>query len=114
MRRLLLALLALFLLTGPVGPLASAVAEPVRIETACPYDLVPLAEYGDVDPMGIHARAIDCLAYWGIASGEEGDFSPDEPLTGAELDTRPRGAGDGRSLAPWTGLQGDARQRARR
>jgi hypothetical protein len=103
MRRLLLALLALFLLTGPVGPLASAVAEPVRIETACPYDLVPLAEYGDVDPMGIHARAIDCLAYWGIASGEEGDFSPDEPLTGAELDTwlaRVPGRGERAMAAP--------------
>lgn len=84
--RLLVSALAVALLAGPIGPATSEPAPPVRLDEACPREVVPLAEFGDVDPANIHAPAIDCLAFWGVSAGQDGDFDPDAPLTQREFD----------------------------
>jgi hypothetical protein len=58
------------------------------IDDACPAASVPHARFGDVDPALVHARAIDCVAWLGIASGvDAGSFAPAAAVTRGQMAT---------------------------
>lgn len=65
--------------TGPAPPIAAGISE------ACPSDVIVLAEFSDVTPSDRHARAIDCIAHWGLELGEHGAFAPDGAVTPHDL-----------------------------
>ncbi|HSK22681.1 MAG TPA: S-layer homology domain-containing protein [Egicoccus sp.] len=51
---------------------------------ACP-STVETAEFGDVQPGSTHARAIDCLAWWGVSLGDGNyGYAPAGPVTRAQ------------------------------
>lgn len=48
---------------------------------ACPASVMT-AEFGDVHPGSTHARAIDCLAWWGVSLGDGNyGYAPGKPVT---------------------------------
>jgi len=58
--------LVLVLLPGQAGDAAAASGEPVS--EVCPEE-VGERRFGDVDAASVHASAVDCAAWWGIAKG---------------------------------------------
>lgn len=75
-------------LRGSEGPDAadgmfSTAATPVGTP-ACPSSVVT-AEFGDVQAGSTHARAIDCLAWWGVSLGDGNyGYAPADPVTRAQ------------------------------
>lgn len=65
--------------TGPAPPMAAGIG------AACPSDVIVLAEFSDVTPSDRHARAIDCIAHWGLDLGEQGAFAPNGAVTSHDL-----------------------------
>lgn len=57
------------------------------IDLACPEGEVPDAGFVDVLPESSHARAVNCLAWWGIVSAEGESFQPSSTLTRAQMAT---------------------------
>jgi hypothetical protein len=51
------------------------------LDDACPPDRVPAGAFDDVPATATHARAIDCLAWWGMFANREGEFRSPEVLT---------------------------------
>ena len=53
-----------------------------ELAPACPPDRVPPASYRDVDDASPHAAAIDCVTWWGVATGKSAErFDPAGTLT---------------------------------
>lgn len=70
-RGLLVALVLVWTLLAVPGEAADE-----RLAGACPGH-VPSAGFADVDPGGVHAEAIDCVAWWEVAAGDgAGHYHP--------------------------------------
>ncbi len=66
--------LAVARVSAPAAPANKALLTPTNgsaraLDAVCPSGQVPLGWYADVDPASVHARAIDCLAWYGISRG---------------------------------------------
>jgi alpha-tubulin suppressor-like RCC1 family protein len=74
----------------PLSGLASGPARPSPVpplDQACPGEVVPTGTFSDLGG-GSHDRAIDCLAWWGIASGRaDGTFGPAAAVSRGQLAT---------------------------
>lgn len=60
--------------------------EPRAIGSACPAEEVPPRGYADVTAANVHALAIDCVTWWGVAEGTGfARFSPAGSVTRAQM-----------------------------
>lgn len=60
--------------------------EPRSIDDACPPGSVPDAGFTDVADASVHGPAIDCTAWWGVASGVTASaFRPADEVTRAQM-----------------------------
>jgi subtilisin family serine protease len=66
-------------------PAADPAPAPVPVPTAaCPGDAATVT-FTDVDPRSVHAPAISCLAWWGLAAGNgDGTYGPGRSLSRAQ------------------------------
>ncbi len=72
-----------FQITG-VAPRAPVT--PRGIADACPEPRVPRAAFADVNPSRVHALAIDCVAWWGVAQGRTSTaFAPSGIVTRGQM-----------------------------
>ncbi len=63
------------------------VAPPAKTtERACPPGRVPPNAFSD-DDGNAHERAIDCVAWWQVASGRDGRYAPLAPVSRAQMAT---------------------------
>jgi beta-glucanase (GH16 family) len=70
----------------PAATAGATVAAARSVDLACPTGRVAAAGFRDVS--GIHARAVDCAAYWGVTQGAaDGTFGPERPITREQLAT---------------------------
>jgi hypothetical protein len=61
------------------------VAAPRSTEHACPPGEVPRGRFPDVPPDSVHALNIDCIAWWKVSNGDNGDYRPLEQVTRAQM-----------------------------
>jgi len=69
---------------------AAAQVPPARdiTEFACPPTEVPSSGFGDVPPANVHARAIDCVAWYEVTGGTTAaTYSPADPVTRDQMAT---------------------------
>lgn len=60
--------------------------EPRAIDDACPVDDVPRGVFDDVNPDSVHARAVDCAAWWDITEGRtDTTFAPAGTVTRGQM-----------------------------
>ena len=76
----------------PAGPLPAGprpLPPPVQdLATACPSGAVPPSGFTDVPPGSTHARAVDCVAWWGLTGGTApGRYGPVAPVTRGQMAT---------------------------
>ncbi len=58
------------------------------LDPACPAGEVPPSGFTDVPDGSAHARAVDCVAWWGITGGtSESAYSPGAPVTRGQMAT---------------------------
>ena len=55
-------------------------------DAACPAGEVPDAGFGDVSDQSVHAPAVDCVTWWGVAEGRSTDvFDPESVVTRGQM-----------------------------
>lgn len=60
--------------------------EPRGIDQACPESEVPEARFTDVSEANVHARAVDCIAWWTLTTGRSAErFAPGGQVTRAQM-----------------------------
>lgn len=64
---------------------ATAAPPPRSIDAACPAGVRP-AEFDDVGADNVHARAIDCILFWGVTTGAgENHYQPVDTVSRAQM-----------------------------
>ena len=74
--------------SGPPSPAApsESASGAITLGAACPSDRTPPAPFTDVVAGDTHHPAIDCMAWWGIATGTSPTtFGPAAPVTRAQM-----------------------------
>jgi GH43 family beta-xylosidase len=54
-------------------------------EQACPPDRVPEDGFGDVPDGNVHESAIDCVAWWQVTTGSNGQYLPSAGVTRGQM-----------------------------
>lgn len=68
------------------GALPAAASQGTQLPAACPDGSVPEDDFFDVAVSNPHEYAIDCLVWWGTASGSgDGSYRPSAPVSRAQL-----------------------------
>jgi hypothetical protein len=65
------------------APAPAPALSPRSIDLACPTARVASSSFSDVS--GTHARPIDCIAWWKIATGHNGQFQPENQISREQL-----------------------------